>query len=189
MKTITGGLAVAAAAGAILTFAPVATADPGDVGVCARLNGAPFYIGPEGYMPKPGEVITGPVTGGPCKDQPASNNDNDNKKPDTPDIPSGQNEAKPLEGSYTATVTDGGGLVDNGSTKPATFTACGPGCSHIEMIPASTDLHLQGATWTGSYDVPGAGTCTLALDNSALALTEDCSSFGMTVHYTLAKNG
>jgi hypothetical protein len=54
----------AAVTGAILAWAPVASADP-DGGVYARLNGVPFYIPPAGYMPKPGEVITGPVHAGP----------------------------------------------------------------------------------------------------------------------------
>ena len=48
----------AAGVAALSILAPTAGADPGDVGVCAHLNGAPFYIPPEGYMPKPGEVIT-----------------------------------------------------------------------------------------------------------------------------------
>ncbi len=190
-----GGLAIAAAASAVMTFAPVASADPGDVGVCARLNGAPFYIPPEGYMPKPGEVITGPVTGGPCTDQAENktdqpDNNNDNQKPDTPDIPSGPTDAKPLEGSYTATVTDGGGLAKNGSTKTATFTACGPGCTHIDMIPGSTDLHLQGNTWTGTYgETESFGPCTFTVDATSLETTEQCSSFGLNVRYALTKNG
>lgn len=60
---------------------PIASADPGDVGVCARKNGQPFYIPPQGYMPQPGEVITGPVTAGPCQDAPSSS------PPDVPSLP------------------------------------------------------------------------------------------------------
>lgn len=62
----------AVAISVILGVAPSASADPGDVGVCARKNGQPFYIPPQGYMPQPGELITGPVTAGPCEDAPSS---------------------------------------------------------------------------------------------------------------------
>ena len=185
--------AVAAGVAALSIWVPTASADPGDVGVCARLNGAPFYIPPEGYMPKPGEVITGPVTGGPCTDQPDSDqkNDqpNDNRKPDTPDIPSGDPNAKPLEGNYTATVTDGGQLASLGSTKPVAFTPCGPGCTRMNMPPGTADMHLQGTTWSGNYDLEGVGTCTFTVDANTLDATEQCPSFGLNVRYALTKNG
>jgi hypothetical protein len=58
---------------------PTASADP-DGGVCARLNGVPFYIPPQGYMPQPGEVITGPVTAGPCQESAAT-------RPSMPELP------------------------------------------------------------------------------------------------------
>src|SRR6185312_14030761 len=74
----------AAVAGTVLAGAPTATADP-DGGVCARLNGVPFYIPPGGYMPKPGEVITGPVHAGPCREGQGQN----------PSLPKPQNPSAP----------------------------------------------------------------------------------------------
>ena len=118
---------------------------------------APFYIPPQGYMPKPGEVITEPVTAGPCTDQPENDQArDDDQKPDTPDIPSGDPNAKPLEGNYTATVTDGGQRAPEGSTKPVVFTPCGPACTRMAMPPGTADLHLQGTTWSGTYSLEGA---------------------------------
>jgi hypothetical protein len=54
---------------------------------------------------------------------------------------------------------------------------------------ASSDLHLQGNMWTGSYSVPDVGDCPLTLDNDSLALTEECPAFGLNVHYALTKSG
>lgn len=178
----------AAGVAALSIWAPTASADPGDVGVCAHLNGAPFYIPPEGYMPKPGEVITGPVTGGPCTDQKDQPRDDD-QKPDTPDIPSGDPDAKPLEGNYTATVTDGGQRATAGSTKPVVFTPCGPGCTRMAMPPGTADLHLQGTTWSGTYSLEGVGPCTFTVDASTLDTTEQCPSFDLNVRYALTRNG
>jgi hypothetical protein len=182
--------AVAVGVAALTIWVPTASADPGDVGVCARLNGAPFYIPAEGYMPKPGEVITGPVTGGPCTDQPETDQPrDDNQKPDTPDIPSGDLNAKPLEGNYTATVTDGGQLAQPGSTKPVVFTPCGAGCTRMQMPPGTADLHLQSTTWSGTYSLEDVGTCTFTVDANTLDTTEQCPSFDLNVRYALTKNG
>ncbi len=78
VRTLVVGGAVAAAVASV-HGSPMASAGP-DGGVCARLNGAPFYIPPEGYMPKPGEVITGPVHAGPCPESAPT-------RPATPDLP------------------------------------------------------------------------------------------------------
>jgi hypothetical protein len=131
------------------------------------------------------------VTGGPCnQDDTNTNNDQpENKKPDTPDVPSGDPNAKPLEGNYTATVTDGGQHFKPGTTKPVVFTGCGPGCTHIDMPPGSSDLHLQGNTWAGSYELEGVGTCSFSVDANSLETTEQCPSFGLNVRYSLTKNG
>jgi hypothetical protein len=86
-KTVTAVLLGAAAAGTMLAASPVASAGP-DGGVCARLNGVPFYIPPEGYMPKPGEVITGPVHAGPCPNSPPTNSPAPNTR--APQLPTPQ---------------------------------------------------------------------------------------------------
>jgi hypothetical protein len=141
-------------------------------------------------MPKEGEVITGPVTGGPCTDQPENDQSrNDDQQPETPDIPRGDPNAKPLEGNYTATVTDGGQRATAGSTKPVVFTPCGPACTRMEMPPGTADLHLQGAMWSGTYSTEGAGTCTFTVDANTLDTTEQCPSFDLNVRYALTKNG
>lgn len=182
--------AVAAVVAALSIWAPSAGADPGDGGVCVRLNGAPFYIPPQGYMPKPGEVITEPVTAGPCTDQPENDQPrDDDQKPDTPDIPSGDPNAEPLEGNYTATVTDGGQRAPEGSTKPVVFTPCGPGCTRMAMPPGTADLRLQGTTWSGTYSLEGVGTCTFTVEANTLDTTEQCPSFDLNVRYALTKNG
>ena len=80
-----GGMVVgvgAAVIGVVTCSSPAASAQDG--GVCARLNGAPFYIPPQGYMPQPGEVITGPVTAGPCKDTAST----EQSQPSLPNLPS-----------------------------------------------------------------------------------------------------
>lgn len=81
----TGGMVAGVAAafiGVLTCSSPTAYAQDG--GVCARLNGAPFYIPPQGYMPRPGEVITGPVTAGPCKDAAGT----EPSRPSLPNLPS-----------------------------------------------------------------------------------------------------
>jgi hypothetical protein len=87
-KAAVAVLLAAAATGAVLALSPVASAGP-DGGVCARLNGVPFYIPPEGYMPKPGEVITGPVHAGPCPNSPNSPAPN-SPAPKSPNLPTPQ---------------------------------------------------------------------------------------------------
>ena len=127
---------------------------------------------------------------GPCTDQPENDQArDDDQKPDTPDIPSGDPNAKPLEGNYTATVTDGGQRAPEGSTKPVVFTPCGPGCTRMAMPPGTADLHLQGTTWSGTYSLEGVGTCTFTVDANTLDTTEQCPSFDLNVRYALTKNG
>jgi hypothetical protein len=74
------GCSAVAAAALVIEVHPEAWAGP-DGGVCARLNGAPFYIPPQGYMPQPGEVITGPVHAGPCAESAPS------QTPSLPQLP------------------------------------------------------------------------------------------------------
>jgi hypothetical protein len=104
-KTVTALLCGVAAAGTIAALSPVASAGP-DGGVCARLNGVPFYIPPEGYMPKPGEVITGPVHAGPC---PAGNSPAPNSPdPKPPKLPTPQAPNTPTSSPSTEPPPDPG---------------------------------------------------------------------------------
>jgi hypothetical protein len=97
--------------------------------------------------------------------------------------------ADPPTGTYTATVTDGGGHMRVGGQQAVVFTPCGPDCTHIEKAPGTTDLHLQGASWTGSFaEDKSFGPCTYSLDANALDLFEQCPSFDLNVHYALTKN-
>jgi len=98
-KAVMTALLGVAAAGTILAFSPVAGAGP-DGGVCARLNGVPFYIPPGGYMPKPGEVITGPVHAGPCPNAPNSPAPN-SPDPKMPKLPTQQPPDNPNPSSST----------------------------------------------------------------------------------------
>jgi hypothetical protein len=90
-----------------------------------------------------------------------------------------------------ATVIDGGGRVNAGAKKPVTFMPCGQDCTlTFLMLPGSTDLHLKGSTWTGTYgETESFGPCTITIDANSLDTIEDCPSFGLNVHYGATKNG
>jgi|GEM_PF-5068254 len=81
-KRVLAAIGAGAAAAAVsVGIGPIADAQPGDGGVCVRKNGQPFYIPAQGYMPLPGEVITGPVTAGPCQESSSA-------PPEAPSLPS-----------------------------------------------------------------------------------------------------
>ena len=62
-----------------------------------------------------------------------------------------------------------------------------PSHSHA---PGNTDLRLQGSTWAGTYAQDQSfGPCALTVDANSLDTTEECPSFGLNVHYALAKKG
>jgi hypothetical protein len=91
--------------------------------------------------------------------------------------------AEPLNGAYTATVVDGGGLIKKGVSKVWTFAPCGPDCTHFDNGTMSTDLHQQGASFNGTL-----GHEEVSVDPSALTATTVFSA-GSTVVWSLAKNG
>lgn len=94
-----GLLVSVAAVGTMVVCMSAVGADP-DGGVCARNNGVPFYIPPEGYQHGPEEVITGPVHAGHCTDsdyRQSQQTNNNSPNPDRPDIPQ--------DGSQTTTTT------------------------------------------------------------------------------------
>src|ERR1700742_440027 len=75
--------------------------------------------------------------------------------------------AETLDGMYSITVTDGGGVLAPGSRLRAFVSPCGTDCAHIVTPSWSTDAHLQGNTWSG---VTSAGL-TLAFERDSLAGT------------------
>jgi|GEM_PF-3632484 len=85
--------------------------------------------------------------------------------------------AAPLNGSYTATMIDGGGRYERGSTTTFTMTPCGPDCRHLDTgAEPPSDLHLQRNVWSGpfsAFDAEGA-PCTATLDYASLVLTSHC---------------
>jgi hypothetical protein len=93
--------------------------------------------------------------------------------------------AEPLDGSYAATMLDGGGIKKNGSTTTFTLTSsCGPDCISLHTGSGSPfDLHRQGNAWTGSVEA-----CTWRLDNSSLVITRTCPDQPNIV-IGLTKNG
>jgi hypothetical protein len=63
--------------------------------------------------------------------------------------------AEPLDGVYTRTIIDGGGIYTAGHTNKVTFTPCGPDCTHWELQGGNGngfDLHLEGTKWIRTDD-------------------------------------
>ena len=100
--------------------------------------------------------------------------------------------AEPLSGSFLATITDVTPAWDKanpGDAMDVTLTPCGADCTTIAApkvpTPWSTDLHLQGNTWTGTQPDNGFGPCPIALDNTSRALTINCPSVPTTLQFVL----
>ena len=100
--------------------------------------------------------------------------------------------AAPLSGSYTATITDLNppwSQAGPGDAMDVTLNPCGPDCTTFAAPkvphPWTTDLHLQGNTWTGTQPDVGFGTCPMTLDNNSRALTIDCPAIPTTIHFAL----
>lgn len=93
--------------------------------------------------------------------------------------------ADPVDGSYTATMIDGGGIKKDGSMATFTLTSsCGPDCINLNTGSGSPfDLHRQGNAWTGTVEA-----CTWTLDNSSLVITRACPDQPNIV-IGLTKNG
>jgi hypothetical protein len=82
--------------------------------------------------------------------------------------------ADPVDGPYTATMLDGGGIKENGSTTTFTLTSCGPDCINMNTGSAAFDLHRQGNLWTATFGDEGPQPCTWTLDNTSLVTTRTC---------------
>ena len=85
-------------------------------------------------------------------------------------------------GSYTATVTNGGGRVRPGVTHLWTLTSCGSGCLHIHGDDPvwDKDIHLQGNTWTPADN-------GFTIDNDSLVESETFN--GANIQWQWAQNG
>jgi hypothetical protein len=101
--------------------------------------------------------------------------------------------AEPLGGSFLATITDVNPVWDMarpGDAMDVTLTPCGVDCTMFAAPrvpqPWSTDLHLQGNTWTGIQPDTGFGPCPIALDNTSRALTITCPAVPTTLQFVLA---
>jgi hypothetical protein len=96
--------------------------------------------------------------------------------------------AEPPNGSYTATVTQGGGGVRGGRTTTIFFTPCGPDCANmrVEGTGAAGDLHQQGGAWVGSLTAENGDVCAQTLDSS-LVMTSECPAHRLVMQLT--KNG
>jgi hypothetical protein len=87
------------------------------------------------------------------------------------------------EGSYTWTVT-GGAMT--GIHSPWGLTPCGQSCLNVQFSNGkTTDLHLQGNTWTGP--MPDTG-CIWTLDNNSLTGRNDCPGSPL-IEFQLTNNG
>lgn len=69
--------------------------------------------------------------------------------------------AEPPNGSYTGTMIDGGGVKEDGSTAPATFTPCGPDCVALQLAGDPVEMHWNLGGWTAPR-----GECNWALQDS-----------------------
>jgi hypothetical protein len=92
--------------------------------------------------------------------------------------------ADDLNGSYTQTITDGGGRFREGSTSQLTYTPCGPGCvTETGPSGAPQDFHLQGDDYVFTPDP----TRTITINKNTLQKV-GVSPLG-TVVFQLTKNG
>jgi hypothetical protein len=86
------------------------------------------------------------------------------------------------EGSYTWTVS-GGSAGFTGVHSQWVLTPCGQACITVQFSNGTTtDVHLQGSTWTGV----SANGCTETIDNNSLAGHNDCP--GSSTEFQLTKN-
>src|SRR2546421_12538564 len=71
-------------------------------------------------------------------------------------------------GTYTASVTQGGGGVRAGRTATITFAPCGPDCTNmsVEGTGATGDLHRQGDAWVGSLTAANGDVCAQTLNSN-----------------------
>jgi hypothetical protein len=91
--------------------------------------------------------------------------------------------AETLDGPYTITVTDGRGAVNNGS-KQAVFTSpCGPDCVTFNAGSWTSDVRLQGPTWTG---VTSEGL-TISFDSNSMAGTMFKPATNQTIDIQVSK--
>jgi hypothetical protein len=89
--------------------------------------------------------------------------------------------AKQLTGNHDVTVVSVDppqpGTVDIGDVLTLTMTPCGADCTTMAALQSSspwqTDLHLQGASWTGTGG-PGGRNCAINLSDNAPTLTIAC---------------
>ena len=128
------------------------------------------------------------VTEGPCTDQKDQPRDDD-QKPDTPDIPSGDSNAKPLEGqshghSDRRGTTRAGRLYEAGCVHPmwSWVHAHGDASGHSRFASARHDV-------ARNVQPRGVGPCTFTVDANTVDTTEQCPSFDLNVRYALTKNG
>lgn len=99
----------------------------------------------------------------------------------------GSASAEPPNGTYTEHVTDGGGYVPDGTTRPLTMTPCGSGCIHVTAPETGSDFgnyRLQGNTWTGNTDEHGS---VMAFDQDSLNGTESYPN-GQALKFYLTKD-
>lgn len=96
--------------------------------------------------------------------------------------------AEPLEGDYNVTVTDGGQMLQNGSTRVWNMSKCGPDCTHVQTSAGgSFDLYDEGAVSIGVWTSTQM-TCTYTLDNASLVLTRDrCAPETPIIRLSLTK--
>lgn len=92
------------------------------------------------------------------------------------------------EGSYTATVIDGGQFIEAGATSRAQLTSCGPDCFTLLMGAGPSDMRPAGPIWTGTLVGDGFGECPRTIDPNTLVVTESCPSFGLNATFALTKN-
>lgn len=83
--------------------------------------------------------------------------------------------AAPLEGTYTAALVGSeGSAMAQWVSRAWMFTPCGATCTTVGWGGAKTsELHLQGNTWTGTY-FDDIDNCVVTLDAGSLLAKINC---------------
>ncbi|MGE2731707.1 hypothetical protein ACQI4F_19715 [Mycolicibacterium vaccae] len=101
--------------------------------------------------------------------------------------------AEPLEGSYTATVTNSLGNYFGERSSTWVFTPCGPDC--VEVSAQGAVLHARDGGWSGTFELRAQDNgevvvCTRGITEATLTASDVCPQpVGLMVNYQLVKNG
>ncbi len=91
--------------------------------------------------------------------------------------------ADAFDGPYLITVTNGRGVVNDGSKQGVFTSPCGPDCTSFNAGTWSADMRLQGNAWNGTT----SEGLILSFDKDSLAGTMVKPETGQTVDVQVSK--